>query len=122
MVKLSLVPDVHVELEGDTMNLRDLAHQAHKDSKVWFPANADDLLHHVLGLCGEAGEVANIVKKMDRGDGNLESVRKDLAEETVDVMIYCMNVFAILGIDPVAMWDLKRAKNKARFAKEALDA
>lgn len=101
------------------MNLTELAHQAHNDSRVWFPENADDLQHHVLGLCGEAGEVANIVKKIDRGDGDLESARKDLAEEVIDVVIYCMNIVAILGVDPDKVWNLKRAKNKVRFKGDA---
>lgn len=109
-------------LEGEDMNLLDLARQAHNDSKVWFPDNADDLQHHILGLCGEAGEVANIAKKIDRGTHDLESARKDLAEEVIDVVIYAMNICAILGVDPNKMWDLKRAKNKQRFTKEAPDA
>jgi NTP pyrophosphatase (non-canonical NTP hydrolase) len=101
------------------MDLNDLAHQAHRDSRQWFPANAADLKHHVLGLAGEAGEVANIVKKLDRGDMTLEDVRKDLAEEATDVLIYALNIFAIIGVDPIAMWDIKRAKNMLRFEKSS---
>jgi NTP pyrophosphatase (non-canonical NTP hydrolase) len=103
------------------MDLNDLAHQAHRDSKQWFPANAADLKHHTLGLAGEAGEVANIVKKLDRGDVSLDDVRKDLAEEVTDVLIYAMNIFALIGVDPNVMWDLKRAKNKKRFGNGTAD-
>lgn len=114
--------DMLPDLEGYEMNLTDLAHQAYNDSRVWFPDTADDLNHHILGLCGEAGEVANIAKKIDRGTHDLETARKDLAEEVIDVVIYAMNICAILGIDPNKVWDLKRAKNKQRFTKEAPDA
>jgi NTP pyrophosphatase (non-canonical NTP hydrolase) len=102
------------------VNLTDLAHQCFEDNKKWFPDKATDLRHHALGLAGEAGEVANWVKKVDRGTHSLDDpgVRKEIGEEAVDVMIYALSVMAILGVDPVALWDLKRAKNKRRFTKE----
>lgn len=101
------------------MDLNDLAHQVYKDNKKWFPDKADDLRHHALGLAGEAGEVANWVKKIDRGTHSLEDlgVRKEIGEELVDVMIYALSAMAIIGVDPVALWDIKRAKNNNRFTK-----
>jgi len=99
------------------MDLNELAHQCYNDNKAWFPEKADDLRHHVLGLAGESGEVANIVKKLDRGSTTLEEVRKELAEELIDVIIYTLSAVAIIGVDPNAIWELKRAKNKRRFAK-----
>lgn len=104
------------------MDLNDLAHQCYSDNKAWFPEKANDLVHHVLGLSGESGEVANIVKKLDRGTITLDEVRKDLAEELIDVMIYTLSAIAILGVDPNAVWDIKRAKNKQRFNKNGEQA
>jgi NTP pyrophosphatase (non-canonical NTP hydrolase) len=97
------------------MDLNELAHQAFGDSRRWFPERATDLRHHILGLAGESGEVANLVKKLDRGDVTLDDIRKDLAEELTDVLIYTLNAFAIIGVDPNKVWDIKRAKNIRRF-------
>lgn len=108
------------ELEGDKMNLTDLAHQCFADSKAWFPEKATDLVHQSLGLAGEAGEVANWAKKIDRGTTSLddEGVRKAMGEEVIDVLIYALSLCAILGINPDEMWKLKRAKNQQRFGKK----
>lgn len=97
------------------MDLSEYAHQAHRDSKQWFPDRASDLRHHILGLAGESGEVANLVKKLDRGDVNLDDIRKELAKELVDVLIYTFNAFAIIGVNPDKVWDIKRAENINRF-------
>lgn len=103
------------------MNLTDLAHQCHNDSKTWFPENADDITHHALGLGGEVGEVLNWIKKLDRGDFDLddEGIRKEIGEEVIDVLIYALNMCALLGINPDKMYELKRAKNIRRFDKDA---
>jgi NTP pyrophosphatase (non-canonical NTP hydrolase) len=51
----------------------------------------DKLIYPTLGLAGEAGEMANKVKKVLRDNaGELsEEVRKDLIKELGDVMWYC---------------------------------
>lgn len=49
--------------------------------------------------CGEAGEMANIVKKIDRGDFPLEQVREKLAHEIADVIIYCDLLAQAAGIE-----------------------
>ena len=43
-------------------------------------------------LTGEVGEVANIFKKIDRGDLTLEEVREDIGKELGDIMTYLMFV------------------------------
>jgi NTP pyrophosphatase (non-canonical NTP hydrolase) len=110
----------NTELEGDKMNLTDLAHQCYADNKAWFPEKANDLVHHALGLAGEAGEVANWIKKIDRGTHSLDAgkVRKEIGEEVVDVLIYALSLCAILGINPDEMWKVKRAFNQKRFGKK----
>lgn len=100
------------------MDFSEYARQAHNDSKQWFPEHATDLRHHVLGLAGESGEVANLVKKLDRGDVDLDDIRKELAKELVDVLIYTLNACAIIGVNPDKVWDIKRAENTKRFTKE----
>ena len=48
------------------------------------------LVYPALGLAGEAGEFANKVKKILRGDANLET-RKQLLDELGDVLWYLSN-------------------------------
>jgi NTP pyrophosphatase (non-canonical NTP hydrolase) len=89
------------------------------DSERWFPERSHSLVHHVLGLAGEAGEVANLVKKLDRGDFTLQeaAIRYDLAMELTDAYIYLLNIAALLGIDLSKSFDVKRAENEQRFGK-----
>jgi len=39
-------------------------------------------------LCGELGEAANLIKKIERGDMTLDEARVDLADELADVLTY----------------------------------
>ena len=57
-----------------------------EEYKVVYPA---------LGLCGEAGEVAEKVKKTVRGDSSLNEVQGNIAQELGDVLWY----LAILADD-----------------------
>lgn len=57
------------------------------------------LEYTVLGLCGEAGELANKVKKIIRGDvGNVAGVRMELSSELGDVLWYVAAIAEELGI------------------------
>lgn len=116
---------------ADTHLLNQLRDQCVKDSKRWFPTaipiDSNDpsdkikaLMHHTLSLAGEAGEVANIVKKIDRGSLDLttEVVQHDLREEVTDVFIYLLNLAGILDIDLLAQYMAKRNKNVARFERK----
>lgn len=42
----------------------------------------------IQATIGEFGELANILKKVDRGDFTLDSVRADVAKELADVQTY----------------------------------
>jgi NTP pyrophosphatase (non-canonical NTP hydrolase) len=59
----------------------------------------DKLIYPTLGLAGEAGEMANKVKKVLRDNaGELsDEVRKDLIKELGDVMWYCAALATDLG-------------------------
>jgi|SRR5882724_2551730 len=113
------------------MNLLDvLAAQCAKDSKEWFPeaANAAStnpeeltraLIHHSLAMCGEVGEVANLVKKVDRGTVDITNIvfQNDIHEELTDVFIYLLNLVALLKIDLLKEYMKKRDKNVKRFSR-----
>lgn len=118
-----MLPDFSV-INGRTGNLlTQLSLECLQDSRLWFPGangSGPDLAHHALGMAGEAGEVANIVKKIDRGDFDLSDTtqRNRLAEENTDVLIYNLNIYALLHVDPLQVYRWKRAVNARRFAKE----
>lgn len=58
------------------------------------------VIYPALGLAGEAGEVADKVKKILRGDSELtEERRKAIALEIGDVLWYCATLAIDLGYD-----------------------
>lgn len=50
-------------------------------------------------VCGELGEAANIIKKIERGDISLDTARGDLADELADVATYLDILAFRAGID-----------------------
>ena len=77
-----------------------------------YPGAGEDMTYPVLGLCGEAGEVAEKVKKMIRDDGGvLTDERRDaLAKELGDVLWYAAQVAteAELDLDAIATANLDK--------------
>ena len=59
------------------------------------------LYYTALGLAGEAGEVANKVKKVMRdNNGNLEEIAKtEILSELGDVLWYCATIADELGVN-----------------------
>ena len=57
---------------------------------AFYPYAGHNIEYPVLGLCGEAGELANKVKKIQRDDNNSisSSKRQDLIKELGDVLWY----------------------------------
>ena len=49
-----------------------------------------------LALCGEAGELANLIKKAWRGD-RIDIL--DIADELADVRVYLEHLARVLGVD-----------------------
>lgn len=114
-------------VEVDLM-LRDFPAVCSWDSERWFPNTTMDLTVHTLGLVGEAGEFADIVKKAMRG--TLDPIKNDpdnetrklLIEELTDVLIYIGNIAFLLQIDLQASFEHKRWINEQRFGpKEDAD-
>jgi NTP pyrophosphatase (non-canonical NTP hydrolase) len=82
-------------------------------------SNSDDLkntLHWVLGINGEAGEVAEKVKKIIRDkNGKInEEDRKELAKEIGDVLWYLAVFAQDLGFsfDEIAVHNLEKLKSR----------
>ena len=50
-------------------------------------------------VCGELGEAANIIKKIERGDYTLEEAREKLGKELADVVTYIDLLASVAGVD-----------------------
>jgi NTP pyrophosphatase (non-canonical NTP hydrolase) len=78
------------------MNFKDYQEQAYKtaayQTKVFYPA---------LGLAGEAGEVANQIKKIERDDGGTPSGerKRAVAHEIGDLLWYVAALCTDLDLD-----------------------
>jgi len=91
--------------------------QCSTDSDNWFGEEVShSLAHHVLALCGESGELANLVKKVQRGSLEMNAeTRFKMVMEATDVFIYVMNIFACLQYHPAYAYKVKTEENHARF-------
>ena len=101
-----------------------LAQEALDDSERWFPdlQNGPGAIHHhVLALCGEAGELANVVKKIQRGslDAADPATQWMLRKELTDVFIYLLNIAGMFNLDLEAANAIVRRENEARFGSGA---
>lgn len=91
------------------MNFEDLSTVNASRVKRWHPDDSIpwDIGHWVLAMIGEAGEAANIAKKMIRqttgavntGDPKWDTLVKALGDELADVIIYADLVAQYLNLD-----------------------
>lgn len=74
------------------------------------------IIYPALGMCGEAGEVADKVKKVLRdNDSNFTSEKKDeLAKEVGDVLWYCATLSNDLGYTLEEIAEMNYAKLHSR--------
>lgn len=94
------------------MNFEEYQSAARKTAH--YPRRLENLEYPTLGLAGEAGEVANIVKKIQRDHGGVlnEDIRSKLKDELGDVLWYisacadeldlAMNEIAEYNVDKLA--------------------
>ena len=97
-------------------------YQSRSRQTAVYPDAGENLLYPTLGLCGEAGEVAEKVKKLLRDDAGVltDARREALAGELGDVLWYVAQVAteARLDLDEVAAANL--AKLRSRQERQAL--
>ena len=81
-----------------------------EEYKVVYPA---------LGLCGEAGEVADKIKKTIRGDSSLDEVTGDIAMELGDVLWYVATLANDLGVEleDIAQWNIDKLQRRMKSNK-----
>lgn len=75
----------------------------------------EELEHLLVCLIGEVGELANIVKKIRRGDFQYPEKTDAVSEEVVDALIYIIKISNYLNIDLEDEYLKKLATNKIRF-------
>lgn len=101
----------------------DLQARCLRDSRFWFPFGKPkhnterdhEIIHQAFGIAGEAGEVVEHIKKWHRGSRKIN--KKKIAAELADVVIYCMNLAEILGVDLEAAIHAKRKFNVQRWGE-----
>lgn len=98
--------------------LRDIGDLSRTNSERWFPAlhakSWDDIaIHYVLGLVGEAGEVADLQKKA--GTGRRDVTHDEMASELADVFTYLVLLAGHCGVDLIAEWNAKQAVCEERW-------
>jgi NTP pyrophosphatase (non-canonical NTP hydrolase) len=80
------------------------------------------VIYTALGLTGEAGEVAEKIKKVirDKGGKFSEEDKTEITKELGDVMWYVANIAADLDIDLSLVASVNIDKLKSRRARAAL--
>lgn len=79
----------------------------------------DNLIYYALCLAGEAGEVANVVKKIWR-DGDTPELRAHLEEEMVDLAIFMALTVLVGKIDFDKAWADKHEELYERWANKQI--
>lgn len=77
--------------------------------------NLEILEFLLVAFAGEFGEVANIVKKIVRGDYTLDEKRNEISEEIADMFAYLIKLSYQLNIDLEEAYLKKVHKNQEKF-------
>lgn len=103
------------------MNFKE--YQKEASSTALYPNRMNNLEYPTLGLAGESGEVANIVKKIQRDfDGVVtEEVLLKLKDELGDVLWYISACADELGItlNEIAEYNLEKLANRHKKTNSA---
>ncbi|MFN6339523.1 MAG: nucleoside triphosphate pyrophosphohydrolase family protein [Cyanobacteriota bacterium] len=87
-----------------------------------YPEVGSNPIYPTLGLCGEAGEVADKVKKVlrDQGGRFSEETRDDLALELGDVLWYVARLASELDLNLEAIAEANLAKLASRAERNVI--
>lgn len=93
-------------------------YQARSRATAVYPDAGSNLLYPTLGLCGEAGEVAEKIKKMVRDDDGVltDERRAALAKELGDVLWYLAQLAteADLELEAIAAANIEKLGSRQR--------
>ena len=98
------------------------AYQQHARRTAVYPNQGANLAYPTLGLNGEAGEVAELVKKLyrDRGGKLDETIRAKLSKELGDVLWYVAALCAEADLDMQVVAENNVTKLADRQARDVL--
>jgi NTP pyrophosphatase (non-canonical NTP hydrolase) len=96
-------------------------YQQQAQQTALYPNRLQNLQYPTLGLAGEAGEVANIVKKIERDFGGeiTDETRAKLKDELGDVLWYIAACADELGLTLAEIAEFNVEKLARRHNKEA---
>lgn len=81
-----------------------------------YPNAGSDWVYPVLGLVGEAGEIADKMKKVIRDDGNIisEEKKSEVKKELGDVLWYISQIAFELGLslDDIAKGNIEKLSSR----------
>lgn len=101
-------------------HLNTVATQMRANSERWFPQLHDGSVNlsvfYALGLSGEVGEVANVVKKWQRG---YEGLPQPIGDELADVFTYLLLLADECGVDLMDEYTKKVQINEERWGSSA---
>ena len=97
-------------------------YQAEATKTAIYQNKGNNPYYHTLGLCGEAGEVAEKIKKVMRDDGGDISIEKsaEIMKEIGDVIWYIAALCEELDIDMETCAILNIEKLKSRQQRGTL--
>ncbi|MEI6615088.1 MAG: nucleoside triphosphate pyrophosphohydrolase family protein [Cyanobium sp. ELA507] len=97
-------------------------YQERSRSTARYPQAGSNPIYPTLGLCGEAGEVADKVKKVLRDQGGQfdAQVRDDLLLELGDVLWYVAQLATELDLSLDAIAEANLAKLASRAARNVI--
>ncbi|MDO8504573.1 MAG: nucleoside triphosphate pyrophosphohydrolase family protein [Candidatus Liptonbacteria bacterium] len=97
-------------------------YQKEADKTAIYPNRGHNLVYVTLGLAGEAGEVAEKVKKLIRDKGGVadDAYKKEIAKELGDVIWYLAEISTELGFEFEDVAQMNLEKLKSRMDREKL--
>ena len=99
-----------------------LRYQRQSRQTARYPQAGSNPIYPTLGLCGEAGEVADKVKKVIRDRNGVfdQAVRDDLKLELGDVLWYVAQLCTELDLDLAEVASANLAKLASRAARNVI--
>ena len=97
-------------------------YQSRSRETAIYPNAGDNIVYPALGLCGEAGETAEKVKKAIRDDGGTltEERREAIAAELGDVLWYVAQLATEAGLELEAIAEANIEKLSSRRRRSVL--
>jgi NTP pyrophosphatase (non-canonical NTP hydrolase) len=102
-------------LEGQNTSLRTYSEWV---ESMMLTTGRDRLVENILGLVGEAGEVAEKIKKLIRDSSRFSN--KDIAKELGDVLFYTVALGNLYGFSLQDIVELNREKLDSRKERGTL--